>query len=344
MFKQIKIFGVLLLIAAVGFLTRSSLNSSFISDYFISKRLIFINSSNEDLDPLIPSALLRQGKNILFVETAGKMKQPSLTMCSIESAARAYPERSVVYFMQGLDDVITVGDVNKAQQHFPTLLPYKNIYFFPLRMDNLLAYTPLMAWYNKVNPNKERYWIHVKSDACRYALIWKYGGIYMDTDVISIRPIPEVNFLAAEDETYTGSSVFGLSPNHKLTWEFMENFVQNYQGERWGQQGPQLLTRIVRKYCGLPQFKSVDHMMCAKISYFHTERCFPIPCASWGKFYEEWNKSLNFDNTYTFHLWNYANTKKKIMVPRTNTLLEHLYQQYCPSTYEAVLNNKPVYQ
>ncbi|XP_069812834.1 alpha-1,4-N-acetylglucosaminyltransferase-like [Dendropsophus ebraccatus] len=350
MLKQIKIFGALLLIAIIGFLTRSSLKQSngTIIDYLISKKLIFNSSLNENelnepTSTITPSAVLEKGNGILFVETMGKMNQSSLVLCSIESAARMYPDRPVVYFMKGLNDIITVKDERKAQEYFLTLSSYKNIYFFPLNFEKLFADTPLLPWYQKVDPNKERYWVHVKSDACRFALIWKYGGIYMDTDVISIRQIPKINFLAAEDDITTGSSVFGMSPKYKLTWEFLENFVQNYKGDVWGQQGPLLLTRIVRKYCGLPQFKSVDHMMCANISYFHRERFAPIPWPSWGKFFEVWNKLPTFDNTYAIHLWNFMNTKKQVMVPKSNTLIEHLYKQYCPSTYEAILNNKPLY-
>ncbi|XP_069830054.1 alpha-1,4-N-acetylglucosaminyltransferase-like [Dendropsophus ebraccatus] len=351
MLKQIKIFVALVIIVVIGFLSRSSLkqSSGSVIDYLISKKLIVSSllkedELNEQTPTITPSAVLEKGNGILFVESVGKMDQSSIVLCSIESAALMYPDRPVVYFMKGLNNIYTEEDERKAQEHFLTLSSYKNIYFFPLKLEKLFADTPLLAWYEKVDPNKERYWIHVKSDACRFALIWKYGGIYMDTDVISIQQIPEVNFLAAEDDTYTGSSVFGMSPNHNLTWEFMEDFVQNYDGDIWGQQGPLLLTRIVNKYCGLPQFKSVDHMTCANISYFHRERCFPLPCASWDKVFEVVKTLPHFEHSYAIHLWNYMNREKRVMVPNSSTLLEHLYKKFCPSTYEAILNNKPLYQ
>ncbi|CAN2391463.1 acetylglucosaminyltransferase activity [Pristimantis euphronides] len=170
-------------------------------------------------------------------------------------------------------------------------------------------------------------------------MIWKYGGIYMDTDVISIRLIPEGNFLAAEHSQSTSSSVFGLSPYHKLSWEFMEDFVQNYRGEVWGHQGPKLFTRIVKKYCGLPQFTSLDHMKCANVSYFHSDRFYPLPYASWKQYFNVWKTLPTFSNSYALHLWNYMNSEKKSMVPGSNTLVEHLYKEHCPFTYAEILKN-----
>ncbi|CAJ0964854.1 unnamed protein product [Ranitomeya imitator] len=197
--------------------------------------------------------------------------------------------------------------------------------------------------YSNVNPHREVFWTHVKSDACRFALMWKYGGIYMDTDVISIRRIPEDNFLAAETFSTTSSSVFGLSSYHTLTWEFMENFVQNYRGSKWGHQGPGVFTRVVNKHCGVPKFIYIDHTKCANVSYFHPERFYPILYPSWKRYFEVWSKLPTFKNSFALHLWNYMNDEKETMVPRTNTLVEHLYQQYCPSTYDAILNSKATY-
>lgn len=67
----------------------------------------------------------------------------------------------------------------------------------------------------QVNSSTERHWLYVSSDACRLAVIWKYGGVYMDTDVISIRPIPDENFLAAQSSK--------IDPNQNVnTFVFLE--------------------------------------------------------------------------------------------------------------------------
>ncbi|KAM9316341.1 alpha-1,4-N-acetylglucosaminyltransferase-like [Gastrophryne carolinensis] len=283
---------------------------------------------------------MRKGNGILFVETTDRMELPSLVLCAIESAARVYPDRPVVFFMKGLEDISSVEDEKKTKEHFPTLASFQNIYLFPLRLETLFNNTPLLPWFKKVDPDQEVYWTHVTSDACRFAMMWKYGGIYMDADVISLRPIPHDNFLAAETEQQTSSSVFGLTPSHPLAWQFMENFVENYRGEIWAHQGPGVFTRVVKKLCGMPIFNSMNDVSCNNMPYFHPQRFYPILYPSWKRYFEVWLEIPTFSSSYALHLWNFMNKDGKTMIPGTNTLVEHLYQQQCPTTYDFILRNK----
>ncbi|KAM4043809.1 alpha-1,4-N-acetylglucosaminyltransferase-like [Anomaloglossus baeobatrachus] len=353
MWRQQRILTIVLFIVTISFFTRNLIKEKgkYIQDSIIqnaraSRSSIAENAANHNINPTLnyDNVLLRnvlqKGNNIFFIETTDRMNEPALVLCSIESAARVYPDRTVVFFMEGLGDIITEDDEKKVREHYPTLSSYKNIFFLPLKLEKLFAETPFMAWYEKIDPTKEIYWTHVKSDACRIAMIWKYGGIYMDTDVISIRPIPEDHFLAAATLTRISNGVFGLSIHHKLLWEFMENFVQNYKGEVWAHQGPVVFTRVTNKHCGVPKFTSIDHGKCENIFYFHPERFYPIFYPSWKKYYEVWENLPTFNNSYGLHLWNFMNKETKFMVVGSNTLVEHLYQQHCPSTYEGILKNK----
>lgn len=170
--------------------------------------------------------------------------------------------------------------------------------------------------------------------------MWKYGGIYMDTDVISLCPIPQDHFVAAETFTTTSSSVFGLSLHYQLAWQLMENFVENYRGEIWGHQGLGVFTRVVKKMCGMPVFNSTDDVMCTNISYFHPQRFYPILYPSWRRYFEVWQNLPTFNYSYALHLWNFMNKEGKSMVPGSNTLVEHLYQKQCPTTYGYILRNE----
>ncbi|KAE8604881.1 hypothetical protein XENTR_v10014877 [Xenopus tropicalis] len=290
-----------------------------------------------------PTDVLKEGNGIIFVETTDRMKPPSLVLCAIESAARVYKDRPVVFFMKGLQDITIIQDELEARQRFPTLSSFDNVYFFPLQMDKLFNDTPLMPWYKKVNPKFEIYWTHVSADGCRLALVWKHGGIYMDSDIISMRPIPDVNFLAAQYSQSSSNGVFGLSHHHNFSWKSMENFVQNYNGAIWGNQGPQLFTRTLKTFCTIPQFKSNEDVKCGNISFLNPKRFYPIPYEAWKRYYDVWPNVPTFNDSYALHLWNFMNKEQKTMVPGKNTLIEHLYKQYCPTTYSALKNNESIY-
>ncbi|XP_075056617.1 alpha-1,4-N-acetylglucosaminyltransferase-like [Mixophyes fleayi] len=265
------------------------------------------------------------------------MQPPSLVLCAIESAARVYKDRPVVYFMKGLNDTNSEAT---AKKYFPTLSSFNNVYFFPLRMEDIFRDTPLLPWYKKVNPKQEANWIHVSSDGCRLALLWKHGGIYMDTDIISIHRVPYKNFLAAQSSQYSSNGIFGFSSHHNFTRKSMKDFTQNYNSQIWGNQGPQLFTRILKQFCVIPRFNGTEDITCGNISFLNPQRFYPIPYPAWRRYYQVWEKLPTFNDSYALHLWNYMNQGRVNMVLGSNTLVEHLYKQHCPSTYAELTKNQ----
>ncbi|KAE8604868.1 hypothetical protein XENTR_v10014866 [Xenopus tropicalis] len=330
----LKVLGFLVSTMILGFIYRAATNKStvpYILSY-ISDPIIYTSMN--------PENILKEGNGIIFLETTDRMEPPSLVLCAIESAARVYPDRPVVFFMKGLTDINSEDDEKRAKERFPSLSSFENVYIFPLRMEKLFNNTPLLMWYLKADPKRERYWIHNLSDGCRMAMMWRYGGFYFDADVISMRPIPEKNFLTAENQHTSGSSVFGLSPHNSFAWTSLNDFVQNYNGDAWGNQGPTLFTRVLKQSCELSAFKSLDNIVCGNISFLHPERIYPIPYGGWKRYFEVWDKIPTFDNSYALHLWNYMNSgEKKTVVIGSNTLVENLYKQYCPSIYGLLAKN-----
>lgn len=189
----------------------------------------------------------------------------------------------------------------------------------------------------QINSSTERFWLHISSDASRLAFIWKYGGVYMDTDVISIRPIPEDNFLAAQKSQFSSNGVFGFLPHHPFLWECMENFVENYNPKIWGHQGPELMTRLLRVWCKLKDFQEVSDLKCLNFSFLHPQRFYPISFRAWRRYYEVWDTEPSFNNSYALHLWNHMNREGKAVVRGSNTLVENLYRKHCPKTYRDLL-------
>ncbi|XP_050821693.1 alpha-1,4-N-acetylglucosaminyltransferase-like [Gopherus flavomarginatus] len=280
--------------------------------------------------------VMSQSRSIIFVEITDRLEPPPLVSCSVESAARIYHDRPVVFFMKGLNNS-TRRDSNSTYAAFSLLSAMKNVFIFPLQMETLFQETPLLPWYHKVNAAQEKYWVHVSSDASRLALIWKYGGIYMDTDVISIRPITLANFLTAAASKASGSGIFGFPRHHWFLWDCMKDFVRNYNGRIWGNQGPILITRRLRALCNLTDFHNVEDQSCQNISFLHPQRFYPIPYPAWRQYYKVWKRRPDFNNSFALHLWNFMNKEHKTVVAGSNTLAENLYKTYCPTTYKNLI-------
>ncbi|KAM9127834.1 alpha-1,4-N-acetylglucosaminyltransferase-like [Pangshura tecta] len=285
---------------------------------------------------LMQEDVMSQSRSIIFAETTDHPEPPPLVSCSVESAARIYHDRPVVFFMKGLNNS-TWLDSNYTYAAFSLLSAMKNVFIFPLQMESLFQETPLVAWYHNVNAIQEKHWVHISSDASRLALIWKYGGIYMDTDVISIRPIPVANFLAAQASQFSSNGIFGFPHHHWFIWDCIKDFVQNYNGRIWGNQGPFLMTRRLRALCNLTNFHNVEDQSCQNISFLHPQRFYPIPYQAWRQNYEVWDTNPDFNDSYALQLWNFMNKEHKPVVAGSNVLVENLYKTYCPTTYKDLI-------
>ncbi|XP_020671590.3 alpha-1,4-N-acetylglucosaminyltransferase [Pogona vitticeps] len=283
---------------------------------------------------LTPKDVMIQDRSIIFLETTENLQPRPLVLCSVESAARIYSERPVIFFMKGLDNH-TMGSVSSSWSSLSFLSAMKNVFLFPLHMETLFQDTPLLSWYLQVNATLEKDWIYIISDAIRLAMVWKYGGIYMDTDVISIRPIPVSNFLAAQSSQFSSNGIFSFQQHHSFLWDCMEDFVRNYDGAIWGNQGPFLITRVLKRLCDLIDFKDTEDQKCHNISFLNPQRFYPIHYKNWTAYYEVWDPIPQFNTSYALHLWNFMNEKdKKNVTIGSNTLVENLFRMYCPTTYK----------
>ncbi|XP_036917062.1 alpha-1,4-N-acetylglucosaminyltransferase [Sturnira hondurensis] len=322
MLKERQLFLSTILLLSCGFLYQLTLKSSCLFSCLAP------NKSQQGL-----GALLGKGRSIVFLETSERTEPPPLVSCAVESAAKVYPERPVAFLVKGLSHSMKMPP-NSTSPAFSLLSGIDNVFLFPLDMKRLLEDTPLFSWYSQINVSAQRNWLQVSSDASRLAIIWKYGGIYMDTDVISVRPIPEENFLAAQASRYASNGVFGFLPHHSFLWGCMENFVEHYNSHIWGNQGPDLMTRMLRLWCRLEDFQGVSDLRCSNLTFLHPQRFYPISFREWRRYYEVWDTDPIFNASYALHLWNHMNQEGRGVVRGSNTLAENLYQKHCPRTYQ----------
>ncbi|XP_067897453.1 lactosylceramide 4-alpha-galactosyltransferase-like [Heterodontus francisci] len=273
---------------------------------------------------------------LMFIDTTNEVAPSPLAVCSVESAARANPEKPIYYFMIGFK-----GNLSDYPDQYMTLQPLlsmKNIILLPLNLKTLFENTPLNDWYHQVDPDWENYWIHVLSDACRLALLWKYGGIYLDTDIISLKPLTFTNFICAQEENLANGAALGFSQHHNFLQDCMIDFVRDYQGEIWGHQGPLLMSRVLRRWCKTDDLDEFVDAKCNNISYLPSKFFYPIPYNEWEKYFEHWtleNIRATFSETYGAHIWNFLSSgNQDNMTGGSGVLLEYLFHKYCPRTYK----------
>ncbi|XP_078266254.1 alpha-1,4-N-acetylglucosaminyltransferase-like [Rhinoraja longicauda] len=286
-----------------------------------------------------PHPLLNPG--IMFVETSDNVELKPLVACSVESTARQNPDKPIYFFMKRFSGNLSQYPEPKYRL-IPLLSSVKNVVLLPLNAAEMFEDTSLKFWYQKVDPKKEKYWLHVFADGCRLAVLWKYGGIYLDTDIISMKPLPFGKFTCPQSSDMINNGAMGFHHrHHPFLWNCMNDFVANYIGHIWGQQGPQLITRVLKSCCQEEYLGPFIGKECNGISVWIINRFYPITYPSWRKYFspmENKNMEQTFSATYGAHVWNSMNSNNaKKIVAGSGSLIERLFQLYCPTTYRYLI-------
>ncbi|NXW40651.1 A4GAT galactosyltransferase, partial [Nyctiprogne leucopyga] len=268
--------------------------------------------------------------NMFFVETSEQTSPSYLFTCSVESAARTHPETRVVVLMKGL-----ANNNASLPNHwaFSLLSCFPNVEIRPLDLPELFSGTPLAKWYLQSEHQKEPFFLPVLSDACRMAIMWKFGGIYLDTDFIVLRNLKNlINALGMQSEHLLNGAFLSFKPRHEFMALCMQDFVENYNGWIWAHQGPKLLTRVFKKWCSISDI--LNNMSCKGVSVLSPEAFYPIHWEDWQKLFEAISSSKLHEllkNTYAVHVWNKMSHGARLEIT-SQALLAQLYSQFCPAT------------
>lgn len=150
----------------------------------------------------------------------------------------------------------------------------------------------IQEWNEKCFPVKSEYvrqnleegnWAFV-SDYARFQVLHEHGGIYLDTDVELLRPLPEVggsaflgfeNVLDRVSKNPLGTAILGFPPGHSLCDEMMRAYDRNPRARPLG---TDMLTRLFRKK-GLAKLRhhpvEFEFVEIAGVRIYHSDILYP---------------------------------------------------------------------
>ena len=116
-------------------------------------------------------------------------------------------------------------------------------------LEELLENSPAQTFTrNFRNFEQGKHWFSHQTDLLRYLILYKWGGVYVDTDVIIVRPVVSLpmNVMGWQDPhnaTATGAFMMFEKGNPFLS-ACLKEFAEHYNSTLWGYNGPGLLTRV----------------------------------------------------------------------------------------------------
>ena len=100
---------------------------------------------------------------------------------------------------------------------------------------------------------KEKYWYSNETNLLRMCLLYLQGGIYLDTDVILINPVLANddridNVMARNDKKFHCAVMKFTKPGNRFLAAAISNFLNNYNGTVWGNNGPKAFGRTAQEH------------------------------------------------------------------------------------------------
>ncbi|EOA29013.1 hypothetical protein CARUB_v10025266mg, partial [Capsella rubella] len=215
-----------------------------------------------------------------------------------------------------------------------------NLIAVTLDIPFLVKNTPAEAWLKRLksghmDPGSIPLFMNL-SDLTRLAVLYKYGGVYLDTDIIFLGDITRLrNAIGAQSIdpktkiwTRLNNAVMVFDTYHPLMREFLQEYSTTFDGNIWGHNSPYLVSRVIKRVGNKPGFNFTIFAPDAfyPVNWIKIPKLFKKPAttteAKWvDKTVQDMSKG-----SYMVHLWNKVTRKIKI---EEGSVMYNLISSHC---------------
>lgn len=137
-----------------------------------------------------------------------------------------------------------------SDRFLQALLSYKNVRIMHLNYPLYVRGTLVEDLYSSGKIEGSSYARSHASDVLRYLTLYKYGGFYLDLDVIVVKDLETLsgNFAGAESDVNVAAGVLRFSPTgigHSHAKSCLADLARDFRGYDWGYNGPGVVTRQI---------------------------------------------------------------------------------------------------
>lgn len=278
------------------------------------------------------NAFFRQGKcdiRVFMIWNSPPWMYSVRHQRSLESLLSQHPDACVVLFSETIElDFFKESFVKDG---------YKVAVVMP-NLDELLKDTPAhvfsSVWFEW---RKTKFYSTHYSELVRLAALYRYGGIYLDSDIIVLKPLSSLkNSVGLENPlagSYLNGAVMAFKQKSSFVMECLKEFYLTYDDTQLRWNGADLLTRVAKKFSRKKQFsfKQLElnvqpSSLFFPLSSHHITRYFVAPAGEIDKAQQDtlFKKILN--ESLTFHFWNSMTSS---LIPEPESLVARLINHPC---------------
>jgi lactosylceramide 4-alpha-galactosyltransferase len=242
-------------------------------------------------------------------------------LLSVESLFKSHPKACLVIVSKSMDS-------KKGTQ---ILRPFVKNGFRVIAVEPDFNYifknTHAESWFNRlkqgnVNPGEVSLGQNL-SNLLRLSLLYKFGGIYIDADVMILKSFSNLrNTIGAQNIdvktkkwSRLNNAVLIFDKNHPLLLKFIEEFALTFDGNKWGHNGPYLISRVVSRVSGREgfNFSVVPPSAFYPVDWKGIRSLFIGPS---DEIHSKWlvkKMEQIRDESFAVHLWNRQSRKLKVV-------------------------------
>jgi lactosylceramide 4-alpha-galactosyltransferase len=284
---------------------------------------------------------------IFFHETSGSNNLSFIQCCSVESAAKHHPNRPVQLFVRPLQNCFNSSLKLSPTSFFnPTWLKvlskYPNLSVILLNERNYFFGTLMEDWYNKNEWRKSKFETAHLSDYLRILSLYKGGGLYLDLDVLTLKPYMGAlfhNFLVygSSRMDHISNGVMHFEIGHWMSKEIMQVLANEYDPESYIYHGPDAVGEVMKNLCGLKAGNPLSNQ-CHDIQLLTDNIFYPIPSIISSVLFQE-NENITQQETlakikksFGLHWWNSLSRLHRPINMHSNQIITLLAHEHCPIT------------
>lgn len=300
------------------------------------------DEGSNTIEEMASSAAPTRGRSIFFHETScassvqGGIVLTPRQACAVESAAKMNPDLEVYLLFTSPINLHNSTVKNKVVAQ---LLTYPNVRVRHLNFEKYFVGSPLEEWYRGGALKASRWPQSHASDVLRFLTLWKYGGTYLDLDVVVTRSLNGLsNFAGAESNTDVAAGVLNFHSEglgHEMAEACLDNLRSEFRGDDWGNNGPGVITRVLKKLCKARRVRDMTPERCRGFAVLPPSAFYPIPWRQWKLYFDESSSAktmARLKSSLAIHVWNKFSVALNVTVGSRQPY-GLIAQDYCPRVY-----------
>lgn len=271
-----------------------------------------------------------------FVETSCGGNVNARQACAVESAAKLHPDADVYLLLISPPSALNLS-ANPSLQALTK--HYTNAHVLYMHLNDYFHGSPLEKWYRSGVLKASQYQQSHTSDVFRFFTLWKYGGTYLDLDIVLTRTLNGLkNFAGAESLLDIAAGVINFEPRKsELAFQCVKDIRDNFKGDDWGSNGPGVITRVLQRLCRVKNTSLMTRKRCSGFAVLPPSAFYPVKWKDWRLYFDESKSNStmhSLSHSYGIHVWNKFSATQNITVGSKQPY-GLVAQQFCPHVYSS---------